>query len=87
MPETTLSNTIALAADHAGFELKAALVPILRERGLSVLDLGAMSGESVDYPDFAGALATALREARAHGGQCEPGELSLVIGDDHRSGG
>ncbi len=60
-----VSNTIALAADHAGFELKAALVPILRERGLAVLDLGAMSGESVDYPDCAGALVAALREERA----------------------
>jgi ribose 5-phosphate isomerase B len=65
MPETTNVNTIAIAADHGGFELKAALVPILRERGLEVLDLGTMSGESVDYPDFAAALAAAIKEGRA----------------------
>ncbi|HZS82601.1 MAG TPA: ribose 5-phosphate isomerase B [Stellaceae bacterium] len=65
MPETSIADTVALAADHAGYELKATLAAILRERGLTVLDLGTTSRESVDYPDFAAALAKALKAGRA----------------------
>ncbi len=65
MPETSIADTVALAEDHAGYELKATLAAILRERGLTVLDLGTTSRESVDYPDFAAALAKALKAGRA----------------------
>jgi ribose 5-phosphate isomerase B len=47
---------IALASDHAGFELKTAVAEYLRGRGVAFEDLGCRSGESVDYPDY-GALA------------------------------
>ena len=43
---------VAIAADHAGFDLKQALVPYLREQGYVVTDLGTSSTEPVDYPDF-----------------------------------
>ncbi|MFO1047952.1 MAG: ribose 5-phosphate isomerase B [Geminicoccaceae bacterium] len=56
---------VALAADHAGFELKNLLLEAIRERGLTALDLGTNDGRSVDYPDMAGALADALSEGRA----------------------
>ena len=59
---------IALAADHAGFELKAALKAELEAQGRAVLDLGAHGTQSVDYPDFADALAKALAEGRARWG-------------------
>ena len=59
------SKTIAIACDHAGFELKRALLEDLESRGLSVLDLGTDGPESVDYPDFAFALADALNGGRA----------------------
>lgn len=64
MPETT----VALAADHAGYELKDALKAVLTERGVPVLDLGTNDGGSVDYPEKAGALAAALAEGRASRG-------------------
>ena len=51
------SETIAIAADHAGFDLKSTLADELRKSGFQVLDLGTKSSESVDYPDFADALA------------------------------
>lgn len=58
-------GVIALAADHAGYELKAALKAELESQGREVIDLGASGPESVDYPDFANALAKALAEGRA----------------------
>ncbi len=49
---------IILANDHAAYQMKAVLKPWLREIGYEVEDLGSHSDESVDYPDFAHALAT-----------------------------
>ena len=61
-------GVVALAADHAGFELKAVLKAELEARGRAVLDLGTFGPESVDYPDFADALAKALADGRAQWG-------------------
>jgi ribose 5-phosphate isomerase B len=62
------TETIAIAADHAGYELKEALKKELSLKGYSVLDLGTDSTESVDYPDFARHLAEALAESKASRG-------------------
>lgn len=43
---------IAIAADHAGFALKATMMDTVRALGHEVLDLGTYSAESVDYPDY-----------------------------------
>jgi ribose 5-phosphate isomerase B len=51
---------VAIAADHAGFELKAQLAPRLIEMGHVVSDLGTNSTAPVDYPDFAEAAALAV---------------------------
>lgn len=48
---------IAIGADHAGWELKDTLRAWLEEQGHEVEDLGASSNASVDYPDFAKAVA------------------------------
>ena len=58
-------ETIAIAADHAGYELKSALKQRLIEQGFDVVDLGADTTESVDYPDFARALADAISDGRS----------------------
>ena len=58
-------ETIAVAADHAGFELKEALKRDLEAAGFAVLDLGTNSAASVDYPDFGKALADAIAAGRA----------------------
>ena len=44
---------IALASDHAGYAEKERLKPLLSELGVEYEDLGAVSEESVDYPDYA----------------------------------
>jgi ribose 5-phosphate isomerase B len=61
----SMSETVAIAADHGGFELKSILVPELRTLGFSVLDLGTTSGDAVDYPDIAERLTAAMRAGRA----------------------
>src|SRR5260221_7209584 len=63
-----MPDTVAIAADHGGFELKSALVPGLRALGFAVLDLGTSSTDSVDYPEFADAVAAALKDGRADRG-------------------
>lgn len=44
---------IAIASDHAGYEEKERLKPLLNELGIQFEDLGTVSEESVDYPDYA----------------------------------
>jgi RpiB/LacA/LacB family sugar-phosphate isomerase len=50
-------KTIALGSDHGGFEMKEMLKAYLQEQGHRVIDCGTNSAESVDYPDFAEAVA------------------------------
>ena len=59
---------IALAADHAGVDLKDALVPWLRELGHEVSDLGTHGHESVDYPLFGERLADAIADGSSERG-------------------
>jgi ribose 5-phosphate isomerase B len=51
------AETIAVGADHGGYELKQAIGEHLRQQGLSVHDCGCVSTDAVDYPDFAHAVA------------------------------
>ncbi len=53
---------LAFGADHAGFELKDHLVQFARGLGHDVIDLGTNGPESVDYPDFAEAVAAKVVE-------------------------
>jgi ribose 5-phosphate isomerase B len=57
--------TIAVASDHAGFDLKEILKRDLQEAGHDVLDLGTNSTASVDYPDFGRAMAEAIDSGKA----------------------
>ena len=59
---------IAVGADHAGFELKQSLARSLERQGHEVLDLGTNGTQSVDYPEFAGAVAGAVGSGRAERG-------------------
>src|SRR5215813_11104701 len=66
MPDSR--ETIAIASDHAGFELKGLLKDELSALGFEPFDLGTNSASSVDYPDFADRLALALKEGKAKRG-------------------
>lgn len=81
------SETIAIASDHAGFELKEMLKAELDGMGLTALDLGTDGLRSVDYPDFAESLAAALREGRADRGilVCGTGIGISIAANRHRN--
>jgi ribose 5-phosphate isomerase B len=53
---------LALASDHAGFELKSFLVKVLTSEGFTLNDLGTNSTESVDYPDYAHRLGKSVND-------------------------
>lgn len=82
MPE----DTIAIASDHAGFDLKSLVKAELEAMGHRVLDLGTSGLESVDYPDFADALAAALGDGRAARGVlvCGTGIGISIAANRHR---
>ncbi len=80
------SDPIAVASDHGGFELKNILVADLKAAGVPVLDLGTMSTESVDYPDYANALAQALADGKARRGVllCGTGIGVSMVANRHK---
>jgi ribose 5-phosphate isomerase B len=59
---------IALGSDHAGFEAKQALARELAGQGHEIRDEGTGGPESVDYPDFAEAVARAVSSGEAERG-------------------
>ncbi len=66
--ETGVAQRIAIASDHAAFDLKTLLADYLREAGHDVIDLGPANAESVDYPDFGYRLAEAIASGEADKG-------------------
>ena len=79
-------DAIAIASDHAGFEVKEEVGKLLAELGLGVIDLGANGPESVDYPDFADAMAEAMTSGRASRGilVCGTGIGISIAANRHR---
>ncbi len=59
---------VSIGADHAGYAYKSAIVPQLEEAGHEVLDEGTFGPESVDYPDFAEAVAGRVARGEAERG-------------------
>jgi ribose 5-phosphate isomerase B len=51
---------VVLGGDHAGFDYKKELIDFIKELGIEASDLGPYSCDSVDYPDFAHPVATAV---------------------------
>ena len=58
------TDTIAIAGDHAGFELKKFLKNKLSEEGYRLEDFGTFTADSVDYPDVIHPLAKAIEEEK-----------------------
>jgi ribose 5-phosphate isomerase B len=70
-----MADRVVAASDHAGLTLRAEAVKAARARGFEVEDLGPHAAESVDYPDFAAAVARAVA-----GGQARLGILVCGTG-------
>ena len=59
---TSNTKTIALGADHAGFEYKNAIKHKLEAEGYNIIDMGTHSIDSVDYPDFVHPVAESVEK-------------------------
>ena len=78
---------IALAADHAGYELKDELAAWLRDAGHDIADLGTNGPESVDYPQYGARLAEEVASGRAERGIAVCGSgigISIAINREPR---
>ena len=64
------ADAVAVGCDHGGFRLKEVLKTHLAEQGREIVDCGTTSSDSVDYPDFAHAVAR-----RVAGGECAAGVI------------
>jgi ribose 5-phosphate isomerase B len=60
-----LFQPIAIGCDHAGFDYKEQIKTFLQQKGLTVKDYGTVSRDSVDYPDFAHAVAEAVETGQS----------------------
>ncbi len=67
-PNPQAGMAVALGADHGGFAMKEDIKKYLLELGYTVVDCGTHSTDSVDYPDFAYAVAGLVAEGRANRG-------------------
>jgi ribose 5-phosphate isomerase B len=67
-PGQAAVRRVAIGSDHAGFDLKAALVPWLRARGVAVEDVGVIEKAPADYPDIAAAVARRVARGEADAG-------------------
>jgi ribose 5-phosphate isomerase B len=63
--QSAAGRAVAIGADHGGYELKEQLKGFLRDWGYTVLDQGTDGPASVDYPDFAEAVANAVARGDA----------------------
>ena len=86
MADETADETIVIAADHAGFDLKQVIKAELEALGFDVHDLGTHDRESVDYPDIADALAGAVLNGHARRGVllCGTGIGASMAANRHR---
>jgi ribose 5-phosphate isomerase B len=72
---------IAVGSDHAGFQLKEAVKKLLGSQGHDITDYGAVSEESVDFPDFGYPVASGVAEGRHERGVlvCGTGQGMIMM--------
>ncbi len=77
---------IAIGCDHAGFPYKDSIMAMLQQQGHMVLDFGTHSLDSVDYPDFAHAVAEAVESGQAERGVllCGSGNGVAISANKHQ---
>lgn len=82
----TIQMTIAIGADHAGFEVKQSILKNLQAQNLDCIDYGTYDAGSVDYPDFAHPVAKAVEEGVADFGVlvCGSGNGVAITANKHQ---
>ena len=63
-----MADKLVIASDHGGLETKSAIIKSLHAAGIVVEDLGTMTDDSVDYPDFAASVSSAVTSGSADRG-------------------
>jgi len=56
---------ICIASDHAGFNLKSQIMDYLINKNISIIDLGPLNNDSVDYPDFAKKVSNRIKSKKS----------------------
>ncbi|MBI1341937.1 MAG: ribose 5-phosphate isomerase B [Terrimonas sp.] len=81
-----LSKPVAIGGDHAGFEYKEDLISFLEGKGIPFHDFGTHSADSVDYPDYAHPVATAVEKNEASFGIliCGSGNGVAITANKHQ---
>ena len=84
---------IAFGSDHAGFELKTSIIPVVAELGHTIIDVGAFDTSPSDYPDFAEAIGREILDAdrrrryeAANGGERRSDRLNTTAQPTDSSG-
>lgn len=77
---------IAIGNDHAGTEYKFAIINLLKERGIEVINHGTDSEDSVDYPDFIHPVASAVEKGSVDFGIviCGSGNGASMAANKHQ---
>ncbi len=81
-----MTKPLLIASDHAGFELKERLKKTLDRLGVAYQDLGTHTPDSVDYPDFARAVAQGIQSGQADRGVlvCGTGQGMVIAANRYR---
>lgn len=82
----TDKQVISVGCDHAGYDTKVKIVEMLQARGYGVIDHGAYSTESVDYPDFIHPVAEDVERGEAAFGVilCGSGNGAAMTANKHQ---
>ncbi|MGD9948441.1 MAG: ribose 5-phosphate isomerase B [Desulfobulbus sp.] len=77
---------VALGCDHGGFELKTEICQVLEQAGHTVNDVGCFSDQSVDYPEFADKVCSAVADGPSDRGIliCGTGIGMSIAANRHR---
>ena len=61
----SIFKKICISSDHAGFKLKESIKDFLINKNISIIDLGPMDEDSVDYPDYAKRLSNRVKSKKS----------------------
>ena len=61
----SIFKKICISSDHAGFKLKESIKDFLINKNISIIDLGPINEDSVDYPDYAKKVSNRVKSKRS----------------------
>ena len=81
-----MKKPLAIASDHAGYQMKLSIIKYLEEKGYEVKDFGTDSTDAVNYPDFGHPLAEAVESGRFNMGisLCGSGNGINMVTNKHQ---